>query len=241
MTALLLFTFMLSASQEPAPIRVTTRMVEVTVLVRDTAGRAVTGLSREDFHLLDGGQQERIRTFAAFDSARAAQAPPGRFAQRTPGEGPRAVTVILFDQFNSRFEQQAYSRNVLSRFFREVEPRQPIAVVSLAGDLRVLQDFTTDAALLAHTLEKYRPSSPLISATFTPTTPRTPGFAKIDSMAKEYYARERARTNPRAIAGLVKYLARYSGRKNLIWVSNWFPASLAFAVRGDDVAIYPVD
>ncbi|HWR51332.1 MAG TPA: hypothetical protein VN428_09510, partial [Bryobacteraceae bacterium] len=46
-------------------IRVTTRLVQVNVVVTGNGGRPAAGLAREDFELLDEGRPQEIRTFLA--------------------------------------------------------------------------------------------------------------------------------------------------------------------------------
>ena len=236
MTPLLLFLspFIFSALQVPVRIEVTTRMVEVTVLVRDAGGRPVTGLAREDFRLLDDGREESIRTFGALDW--------GRPERPERGDGrPRVSTVVLFDQFKARFANQAYARDVLLRFLRRAELRQPVALISFDSRVWLLHDYSTDTPSLVRALETFQPGRPPSSGTFTPGAAGVPAFARIDRIARQYYAGERERMNPRAIEGLVRFLKGHSGRKNVIWVAGWFPPSLARALRGDDVAVYPID
>src|SRR5437879_7256931 len=52
------------AKQEPPVVRVTTRLVQVSVIVQDKKGEPVTDLTRDDFTLLDQGQPQIVRTFA---------------------------------------------------------------------------------------------------------------------------------------------------------------------------------
>src|SRR6185369_5731728 len=109
----------LFAFQEPAQIRVTTRMVEVGVVVHDLSGGAVTGLRAEDFRVLDGGREEEIRVFPA----------GGTGAPSKNGGRAHVATAILLDYFNTRFGDEAFGRSELLQFLREMEPRQPVALL----------------------------------------------------------------------------------------------------------------
>ena len=66
--ALVLTTAGLYAGQQSAPqqplFRTTTNLVLVDVIVRDKKGAIVTGLTRDDFQLLEDGRPEQIITFA---------------------------------------------------------------------------------------------------------------------------------------------------------------------------------
>jgi len=61
-------------AQRPAapPLRVSTRLVQVNVIVEDKKGEPVTRLAKDDFTLLDGGQPQTIAFFAEETN----QAPP---------------------------------------------------------------------------------------------------------------------------------------------------------------------
>ena len=88
-------------------IQVTTRLVQISVVVRDKNG-PVAGLTKEKFTVLDNGKPQRIDIFSATDSRNRKQTsvgpiPPG-FASNTvnaAGEVPNTATVILFDVMNS--------------------------------------------------------------------------------------------------------------------------------------------
>src|SRR3989442_12651370 len=66
------------AKQEPPVVRVTTRLVQVNVIVQDRKGEPVTDLTRDDFTLLDQGQPQIVSTF----SVESLRTPPA--AQHAP-------------------------------------------------------------------------------------------------------------------------------------------------------------
>jgi VWFA-related protein len=74
------------AGQDAPTIRVTTRMVEVHVLVQDKHGRPVAGLTKADFVLKDRGKPEKITAFAVESNRPSAEPPaslpPGVFSNR---------------------------------------------------------------------------------------------------------------------------------------------------------------
>src|SRR5580704_10095805 len=47
-----------------ASVHVTTRVVQVTVSVQDREGRPVTGLTKDDFVVMDEGQRQQITSFS---------------------------------------------------------------------------------------------------------------------------------------------------------------------------------
>src|SRR5712692_3006475 len=52
------------AKQEPPVLRVTTHLVQVSVIVQDKKGEPVAGLTKDDFSILDRGQPQTISTFS---------------------------------------------------------------------------------------------------------------------------------------------------------------------------------
>ena len=51
--------------QAAPPLRVTAHLVQANVIVNDKHGNPITGLSQKDFTILDNGNQQEIRVFAA--------------------------------------------------------------------------------------------------------------------------------------------------------------------------------
>src|SRR5689334_4668271 len=97
----------LLTAQEPSTFRVNTRLVEVDVVVR-SHDHAVTGLTKDDFRILDNGKPQNITTFSVRSStskvpAGPAPLPSGVISNRVSsrGEEPVAATVILLDRLNT--------------------------------------------------------------------------------------------------------------------------------------------
>ena len=64
----LLFAFQAPKQDNQKPgttVRVTTRLVQASVIVLDGKGRPVANLTKDDFVLLVGGKERKIDTFAA--------------------------------------------------------------------------------------------------------------------------------------------------------------------------------
>lgn len=139
------------AQQEPAVLRVTTRMVEVQVLVHDKQGKPVSGLSKDDFVLTDRGQRQKITLFAV-ESNRTSPPPQSPlpanvFSNLLPrGKTPATTaTVVLFDKLNTRTEDQNYARRELVKFLKQAGPEERIAIVSLDNDLHILAGFSAES------------------------------------------------------------------------------------------------
>jgi VWFA-related protein len=174
-------------SQNPPqapPIRVSTHLVQIGIIVRDNNG-PVTGLTKDDFALLDRGKPQKIDVFAveSEDSASlasdlpsqpAAPLPPNTFSdrQRYPADQqPRSLTIILLDNLNtlSTTAQQPYedapywpeqlalanAKQHLLEFLKNMEPRDRVAIYGLSDSLHALCDFTCDRDQLLESASKY--------------------------------------------------------------------------------------
>jgi hypothetical protein len=103
--------------------RVTSRIVEVSLVAEDKQGRPVVDLAADELILSDGGRPERIVSFSAQPppSAQAAAVPPGTFTNRLDplAGGSSAVTAILFDGLNTPMARQSYARTQVLTFLKQ--------------------------------------------------------------------------------------------------------------------------
>jgi VWFA-related protein len=156
----LLLLALAAAALAQAPIQVTTRLVQVAVVVRDKQG-AVADLTKGDFEVLDKGKSRPIATFSiarATDRVPRAPLPPNTFSNHLDqqGDAPVTATVLLFDSLNTAFKDQADARKQALAFLKSIDPASPVAIYALGNNLRILHDFTQDQARLARALEGYR-------------------------------------------------------------------------------------
>lgn len=225
------------------PLRVTTHYVEVSVLAHTKQGEPVRSLTRDDFTLADDGRPQQIGVFRA-ETGRTTEAapplPPNMFSNRPQdaGAAPSGVSIILFDGLNTRFTDQAYARQQILKFIREMKPGDRVALYVMGRGPRVLQDFTSDASALVSALENHK-SSAAPSLDVPLYDPSMAGTAQFDAWLGEltfglydYYGEDRAFRTVRALIAIADHVERLPGRKNLIWVSGSFPVSIG----GDSVA-----
>jgi VWFA-related protein len=141
------------ATKSEATLRVETRLVEISVVAQDSKGRAVTGLSRDDFKLYDDGKPVSIDVFSAASLKRAPAEtlPPNVFSNRAGGQP--IITVVLLDGLNTAFQDQAWARTEVVRFLKELRPEDRVAIFLLGEHLNVLQNFTSDPQLLLAALK----------------------------------------------------------------------------------------
>lgn len=258
-------------AQEPAPVRVNVRLVQVNVIVRNRADEPVTGLDKDDFEITDNGKPQKISFFEAVNADEVkppAALPENTFSNRTHAGEKAApgVSVVLFDQLNTAFEDQAYAKDQALQVLRQIQPNQRIGVYVLGRELTVLHDFTDSPTQLAAVLEQLQgqTSHAFLGAQEgpLPTPIETRGakaqllgpvdlMSRTQGMTKQYDLQYRTTVTLNAIQAIANHLASTTGRKNLIWVSGWFPYEMRVfdarfertmrAVGNANMAIYPVD
>jgi len=165
------------AQQEPANkakkdervLRATSRLVLVSTIVWDKDGAPVSGLTRDDFEVLEDGKPQSVATFSAVVSgggprtlpapAAAAALPRNTFTNREDRahEVTPVITVVLLDALNTEAKDSVYGQHEVVRFLEKLQPQDRVAlyVLSTAG-VRVLFDFTSDPAPLIRALQRYR-------------------------------------------------------------------------------------
>jgi VWFA-related protein len=144
----------LGAQDQTPTFRTTTRLVELTVTALDKQGLPVTDLRLEDFVIQDNGKARAV-SFLEYDGAPAIDAdplplPPGVFTNRVEfTRGPaRNVTAFVLDELNTPAQFNIRIRATAMRYLRALAPGTRMAVFHMTDQVRVLHDFTDDAAAL---------------------------------------------------------------------------------------------
>lgn len=262
-----------AAFQTPDPPAATfhsgTRLVEVEVVVRNRNG-PVTGLSKDDFSVLDQGKPQRIDVFRAGPSESNAQnipLPPGAVSNRgsTASTTPAGYTAVLFDQLNTNLDFREYERNALVKFMRRMDPNEHVAIYVLGSQLHVLQEFTDDPAKLIAALQRVDSGRDLMPANIHDalfgfntdaegnaiTGRRMSGELKgfitqstMESAANvaQVNAARNGLTTGEALAIIARHLGGMPGRRNLVWMTeNWMTAAPAMGIlQQSHIALYPV-
>jgi VWFA-related protein len=256
------------------PLRAATRLVQVSIVVQDKHGNPVTGLTKDDFVLLDENKPQTIQVFSVqtnqVPASPPAALPPDVYTNRVQERAavPTAITVILLDGLNTKFEDQTYARKQVVKFLQQIQPQDRIALYTLGSKLHVLQDFTSDSTSLLAAINQYSGR--------TPSELQTPSAEKMGSQMLEefinssyqaestFYMKDRVQKTMAALTEIAAHVGTLPGRKNLIWVSGSFPILVGFdniiagpqndvtpfgkdieeaarALNDANLAVYPVD
>jgi VWFA-related protein len=236
--------------------------VVVDVVVTDSHGKPVPGLTRQDFSVSEDNKPQQVLSFDAtgFDAGmdylppKLPPEPPNTFVNLppTPEKGP--LYVLLYDLVNmdnpslqlspspNDYSVQMAARQQMVKFIQEKPEGSRFCVFVWSDGLHLVQGFTSDKAQLL--------------AAVAPNSPRA-HIPRVFMMGPNY-----GRGENQATLHVMNYIAEYlnglPGRKNLIWFSGGFPLSLfagdddppsyAQQVKAtldmmaqDQIAIYPVD
>lgn len=158
-----------TAAEAPASglvLEQTVRRVVVDVVVTDSHGNPVTGLSAADFQILEDGKPQGIRQFEARTPAsgpmlpaRPAVLPPHTFVNLpvTQQEDHAPLTVILFDALNTPLRDQLYARQQMIRFLQQLPAGVPTAIFVLSDRLHLLQGFSGEREVLLEAAKRHGP------------------------------------------------------------------------------------
>ncbi len=227
-------------------LKIKTRLVVVDVVALDHRGAAVKDLKAEDFTLQEDGQEQKVRVFNFQQPAQgAAQAaltpvalPPGRATNMPLFKTSSTLNVLLLDGINVTSANQKYARQEMLKLLEKLPAGQPLAVFALGSKLRMLQDFTTDPALLKDALRKAKDNALAIRTPVSAAADLPPGMLESmpEAMVQQVLRvgqdlitnqmQERVVLTLNEMSALARTLSGYPGRKNLIWVSEAFPSYL---------------
>jgi VWFA-related protein len=161
------------SKQEPEPFIdiVNVSVVNVDVYVTDKKGQPITGLTKNDFQILENGRPVEITNFYAVNAGKsvvvdeeqaAAPAPAPATAAPTPAaaiEAPRTPEdqrlrlVIYIDNFNLRpFNRNRVMRELRAFIGHNLAKDDQLMLVTYDRELHVRRTFTSDPALIASAL-----------------------------------------------------------------------------------------
>src|SRR5262249_45694271 len=163
----------LSSHDTPATFKVRVNLVLVRVVVRDSEGKPVGNLKKEDFLLFDNRKPQTISTFSVETPASRVVKNVNINPNAEPASTPAETTVsgvaqrfvtMAFDDVHLSLEDSAYVRTSAQRFLRKLGASDRVSMYSTSGQLS--QDFTQDRQLLETALLKLVPRPRAMSQDF---------------------------------------------------------------------------
>jgi VWFA-related protein len=236
-------------------IKSNARLVVVDVVVTDHNDEPIAGLHKEDFQILEDGKPQPISVFeehtgAAPVAAKTPALPPHAFTNLPRADVPDTLNILLLDGLNTPIQDQAYVRKKMIAYLAGIHPGARLAIFTLGLQMRLVQGFTSDPALLLAALnDKKSRAAPQASALLRSSAEVNsdnqiigqmqsllavdPGIqASIDAL-RQFQAETAAnQTDSRVLTTLyelqqlARYLSGFPGRKNVIWFSGAFPLNI---------------
>ena len=139
-------------------LRINSRAVLLDVIVTDSSGKPITGLSRDAFTVTEQGKLQTVSFFeensptGTVEPVEMPKLPPDLYTNFSPFPQPRAVNVLLLDSLNTRQESQSVVHQQAMKFLMSAKPGTRTAIFTMGLSLHFIQGFNDDPAVLATAL-----------------------------------------------------------------------------------------
>jgi VWFA-related protein len=227
------------APQAGPTFHAATRVVTMSVIVKDKRGNPVRDLAAPELEIRDNGKPQPLQFFRVVNSETIPETirslAPDTYTNRPEDFGgvPPSVTMILLDSLNTQLADQAFARKQVIRFLQQIRPQDHVAIYVLGSSLLQIHDFTTDSSALVAAVNKSHQES---SANLDIHTPQAAfGGSGIEDLLAaamhwqtDYYITQRVNMTVDALTQIAAHTSPLPGRKNLVWVSGSFPISIGF-------------
>lgn len=169
----------------PAPpesnvtIKMTSRLVDVGIVVYDKKGHPVTDLKQGDFEVFDNGRKQDVRFFSQFSAQSAAQAAPSAAHEGPPtfsnrpseslvpaAASPQEIvtSVLLFDESHVAWSDLSNARQQVVKFLNSAAPGERIGLYAMTErGFKVLTEITTDHAAIIARMKTWMPKAQSVS------------------------------------------------------------------------------
>jgi VWFA-related protein len=241
-------------------IAVHSEVVLVPAVVTDHSGAHVSGLTQDDFTVLENGQQQKISFFHHIHTNVApdeelSPIAPGEFTNKAQTRSERSA-ILVFDLLNSSITEQSNARDELMKFLTESpELGEPICLLAFdAYGITLLHDFTKNPALLAEALKKTKghrspkdtptDANPLesvyrgVHGWNSKSASRNMAMSQGRQKMLQYFTEnqaaklgERTWLTLEALREIGEAYSGIPGRKSLIWATGGFPFEMGDATH----------
>src|SRR4029077_9924949 len=148
-----------STRDTPPTFRVRVNLVLLRVVVRDSNGKVITNLKKEDFQLSDNRKPQVISTFSTEtpESHKVTPATPSPNPDGNVSGDPAAIAAlpqrfvaVVFDDTDMLIEDTVWVRSAATRLFSSLAPTDRVGIYSTSG--QVTQEFTQEHERLQESL-----------------------------------------------------------------------------------------
>ena len=190
-------------------LQVKAQAVVLDVVVTDKKGNVVNNLTKDDFQIYEDKAPQTIRSFDSPQFHLAPASLPINSTTELDKLEPNApVTIIVLDEINTRFEDEAFARYSLKKFLDtqgNVLPQPTMFVAVNLQHFMVLRDYTTSKQEILSALDHHLANYPWhLQGGSWKTEQFNAAFASLMEVAE-------------ATAG-------HPGHKSMIWLGRGFPA-----------------
>ncbi len=152
-----------AAQPSPPVLRITVTLVQVDAVVTDSHGKRVTGLTVDDFELLQDGVAQKISYLSYMPEAEpVAREPEPKKGEKVPMLAPKPITAgqvkrtvaLVVDDLALSFSSIVRVRDAMRKYIeQEMQPGDLVAIVRTGGGVALLEQFTTDKRLLLEAVD----------------------------------------------------------------------------------------
>lgn len=243
------------ADTPPGPattLHITTRLVYVDVVARDSKGNVMRGLTQQDFKVSEDGRPVSIDFFTAHIPAPpsptkapepAQEISATEFANFTAGDTSKPLTIVLYDLLNTPNDDQLTARQQMLKFLDMLPPGEHITVFALTNGLEMTQVITGDPVSRKAVSTMLRPRDVGLDASKNETMNDLQTAGDIRALANGVMIAEnqnydvRARSTISALGELARAMENYPGRKSLYWLAESFPLSIDLSAPPENKGI----
>jgi VWFA-related protein len=138
-------------------------LVLVRVVVRDTSGKVITNLKKEDFQLEDNRKRQTISTFSLETPTSEISTVKLGTAEATPEESPpvkvpqlpQRFVALFFDDLDLSMADAMLSKQAATKLLGSMQASDRFAIFTTSG--QVAEDFTGDRAKLNEAIQRIVP------------------------------------------------------------------------------------
>lgn len=154
----------IASHDTPATFKVRVNLVFVRVVVRDSNGKVIPNLKKEDFQLADNRKLQVISTFAvetpgshvtAVKMDKDSGPVPTEGTPVKPTELPQRFVTLFFDDLHLSTQDAMLSRQAATKLFASMQTSDRFSIYTSSG--QVQQDFTGERSKLEETLQRILP------------------------------------------------------------------------------------